>query len=339
MIDDGLEAELEAELAADSSDGEETVVPSEGEMEDEEEAGGPEEVEMGEGEEDQEQEEQEQEQEQDAVDSTEDGAVMEVEDDEEDNDDSGDETERVEGAPAVPALAVAPFAVGVAPPKRRRGQLSLKEFLSTPGATQPGAVKAWQKERAEERRLERVRAEQKQKRAEATARARVQKASEKQARADAKEAERKEKEEARAFESEVRHGGKLEEARHRGGFVAEPISSSHPTTIKIRGYLPKIKLTAEARAIAERNAGAEVWACCDLCKKWRLLPRGAKQPGKDEPWHCSHNPDLTHSFCGAIEDPRAWDSAASAPSRQPHNGLPYTVVRIKMAKKRTLTRR
>lgn len=345
-----MEADM---LAADSSDGEETVVPD-GEIGGE--AGDPEEVGMGdEGEEEEEEDWEE---------------VVEVEGEEggggeEEEEDSGDETEGVEGAQAAAPHAAAAFAVGVAPPKRRRGQLTLREFLRTPGSKRPGAMRAWRKEREEERLLERMRKEAKEARLEAKARKRADKEREKQAREAERAAAAERAQEARAFESDMRLGGKLEAAAAAGGYVSMA-DASRPTVIKIRGHVQPIKLSAKVIAKAERNAGAEVWACCDLCNKWRLLPKGVEPPGEHEAWDCSRNPDPTHNFCDATEDPRAHEPPppppleriklklrgeaslvktiakphcglrpAPAPSRQPHNGLPFAVVRIKMDGRRT----
>ena len=352
---DGLEADLEAEMeAVDSSDGEETVVPD-GEI-----GGDPEEVGMGdEGEE----EEEDWEEAVEVEGEEEGGGAMEEED-------SGDETEGVEGAQAAPPLAAAAFAVGVVPPKRRRGQLTLREFLRTPGSKLPGAHTAWHKQRVEERLLERKKKEAEQARLEAKERKKRVRKAERQAREAERAADAERAKEERTFESDMRLAGKLEAAAAsaKPAYVAMPTAGC-PTLLKIRGFAPKIKLSAKVVAIAERNAGAEVWACCDLCAKWRLLPTGVEPPGEHEAWDCSRNPDPTHNFCEAIEDPRAGEPppsppleqiqltlklrgvpslvksiakphcglrpAAPPPSRQPHNGLPFAVVRIKMDGRRT----
>lgn len=118
----------------------------------------------------------------------------------------------------------------------------------------------------------------------------------------------REKAELRAFEAELRLGAKLEEAQRRGGYVAVP-HTAEPLKLSIRSFGAPVELRTALSAPAARLEGdGAAWVCCDLCDKWRLLPSGGRVPGEDEAWHCLLNPDATHAFCAAPEDPRArWE--------------------------------
>ena len=45
----------------------------------------------------------------------------------------------------------------------------------------------------------------------------------------------------------------------------------------------------------------DIWAQCDLCDKWRLLPDGSEEP-KGERWYCSMNPDRSRAACKVPEE-------------------------------------
>ncbi|KAG1668990.1 hypothetical protein FOA52_000583 [Chlamydomonas sp. UWO 241] len=49
----------------------------------------------------------------------------------------------------------------------------------------------------------------------------------------------------------------------------------------------------------------ELWAQCDKCQKWRLLPPGSTPPSDNVPWFCTLNPDILRNRCDAAE--AAWN--------------------------------
>jgi hypothetical protein len=53
------------------------------------------------------------------------------------------------------------------------------------------------------------------------------------------------------------------------------------------------------------NAADMVWAQCDKCAKWRLLPPDTDSDKLPSRWYCYMNPEIEYSSCAAREQSEA----------------------------------
>ncbi|GAX78947.1 hypothetical protein CEUSTIGMA_g6387.t1 [Chlamydomonas eustigma] len=64
----------------------------------------------------------------------------------------------------------------------------------------------------------------------------------------------------------------------------------------------------------------ELWAQCDRCQKWRLLPPGTTPPPDNVPWFCTLNPDRMRNSCDAPEQAYNDNGLIEKAAAQPKKG-------------------
>ena len=97
----------------------------------------------------------------------------------------------------------------------------------------------------------------------------------------------------------------LEEARLAHSNSVHPLQPDEPS------LHPPLEASTEGQVSQERAPTTMiddpkpelVWACCDECGKWRILPMGAPVPSRSKRWICSMNVlDPAHGACNASEE-------------------------------------
>ena len=68
--------------------------------------------------------------------------------------------------------------------------------------------------------------------------------------------------------------------------------------------------------------GIIMWACCDMCDKWRILPKSASMPSKDASFTCKENGRLCQEADDYDREEPVTSPCSVAPSLHPLQPVP-----------------